>query len=259
MTKRDVPIATLEFGDAGPGGLPRAVKRELAQGGAVLVAGMPTNDDNAALTHLALSLGVPTTTPVARADKGGEQVVESGFVHRVQALKVPLQSTFGSAVISTSKDAFDCHTDEYFMDRPADIVMMHCVVADAEGGATLLARAKDVVGRLDESAQRALASPLFPHPNGPKRILGGSREDPELQFNPHEIYGFYRYTEQTAPDLVVQALTCLERAMEQAAIEFHLMPQDCLVLDNKRVLHGRRAFDPASRRLLKRVRIRVDA
>lgn len=259
MSRPHLPIATLAFDSTERGELGRAVAQQLVKSGCVLVSDLPADSDNAALTHLALSLGVPTTTPVARADKGGDQTVESGFVHRVEALDAPLQNTFGEAVLSTSQDAFDCHTDEYFVERPAEIVMMHCIVADAVGGATILAHVKDVVRRLDDATRRVLSLPLFPHPTGPRQILYGDPGDPTIRFNPHEIRGFYRYAGGAVPEAVTNALAALEWATEQSAVEFHLVPCDCLVLDNRRVLHGRKAFDPSSRRLLKRVRIRTDS
>jgi len=51
------------------------------------------------------------------------------------------------------------------------------------------------------------------------------------------------------------ALDHLDHVIAACQVQFPLVRQDCLVIDNQRLLHGRTAFETDAARLLKRVRL----
>jgi gamma-butyrobetaine dioxygenase len=135
---------------------------------------------------------------------------------------------------------------------------MHCWTSDAAGGGvSLLAHARDILARLAPTSARALREPTFPSPFGPAPVLwdeaGGSQ--PCIRFNHRD---FASFGERYGPLLTAGQARVLDEvlaAAQDCTLHVRLEPGDCLVVDNHRVLHGRTAFDPASGRLLKRLRV----
>jgi alpha-ketoglutarate-dependent taurine dioxygenase len=150
---------------------------------------------------------------------------------------------------------FDLHTDESFKASPCEFVLMHCWRNDpAGGGITLLANSEQAAARLEPWAAALCFRVKFLWRNNYAPILARSRavQWPLVRFNAREIAG--DAIGEDEPDLRARVLPDIFLAAANAAVErVQLKDGDCLVLDNRRVLHGRTAFDPASRRMLKRV------
>lgn len=231
-----------------PSGLVADVERHLETPGAVLISGFPCSRRNEALVALSMALG---DVPV----EGGDEL-ENGFIARVEPRKDPESDDRRYAIISTTSRAFPCHTDELFRPDPAGLVLLLCHRPAETGGTSLLAYLDSVIDSLDEEVIAALGQPLFPVPFGKAALLESDDGRPWIRYNRLEIERAARHAGETLSSEVTETLDALDAAIELNTIRFDLCAGDCLVFDNLRVLHGRTALPPASRRLLKRVRVR---
>jgi hypothetical protein len=162
-------------------------------------------------------------------------------------------------MLSSTTGDFPLHTDESFAPAPSQYVMLHCWRPDTGGnGDSLLANSEAIAERLEPWALdlchranfvwRDCRAPIFTHQPG--------LDWPAVRFNIREIAG--DDLDERA-DLRARALPEIFLAAAEAAADHILLEAgDCLVLDNRRVLHGRIAFGQGSERLLKRVWVIVD-
>src|SRR5918993_1527101 len=85
------------------------------------------------LARLALFLGEVSYEDVRAPEPG-----TTGFIHRIEAKEEPLQDDFGYEILSTTNSKFPCHTDDYFIERPCDVFLLHCVLQAEHGGDTII-------------------------------------------------------------------------------------------------------------------------
>ena len=206
-----------------------------------------------------MALGAVSSTGIT----AGQPNVEQGAVNRVEAMDVPRIDPGGRTVLSTSADDFPLHSDDTFARAPVRSVLMHCWQADADGGGvSRVAHVADIPWRACTARDRRarLRVPDFPSPFGLASVLfepeAGDR-GPCIRFNHRRDFVSYgeRYGPALAPDQVA-ALDQVLHAANGCARNMMLARGDCLIVDNRRVLHGRSAFAPRSGRLLQR-RLRV--
>ena len=77
--------------------------------------------------------------------------------------------------------------------------------------------------------------------------------DQELLRYSRQILDLFAPAGRPAAQLAL--LDRFEAATQAASFTFALAAGDCLILDNRRALHGREAFEDDGSRLLKRVRV----
>ena len=152
-----------------------------------------------------------------------------------------------------------CHTDLPNWEQPPDYQLLHCLQNDAQGGDSVLVdgfRAAETLRRRDPAAFRLLSE----HPIDFRfqdresdiryraRTIGldetGAVE--EVRFN------FAVMEAVSAPaqrmGALCRALRAFAAIIRDPSIEclYRLSPGELLVFDNRRVLHGRSAFDPST-------------
>ena len=152
-----------------------------------------------------------------------------------------------------------CHTDLPNWERPPDYQLLHCLQNDAEGGDSVLVdgfRAADELRRREPAAHRLLTR--FPIDfrfqdnesdirfRAPTIGLDEAGAVAEVRFN------FAVMDAISAPPERIGALCRALRAfavvIRDPALEcrYRLSPGELLIFDNRRVLHGRAAFDPTT-------------
>ncbi len=230
-------------------------RERLAVAGYVVVPRVALDEDNHALRALGVALGAVSSTGVT----AGQPNVEQGAINRVEAMDVPRIAPGGRTVLSTSADDFPLHTDDTFARAPVRSVLMHCWQADAAGGGvSRVAHVADILVGLPPATAERLRVADFPSPFGLAPVLfepeAGDR-GPCIRFNHRD---FVSYGERYGPALAPDQTAALDQVLHAAngcAREMMLARGDCLIVDNRRVLHGRSAFAPRSGRLLKRLRV----
>ena len=228
-----------------------AVRAAVVASKAVLIRNFGTGETNERLIKLAYSLGKP---------HGGyslpDHPLEDGLVFRVEVRGEGVMDPSGAVIYSTTCADIPCHTDGVNKPMPYDLALLHCIRQDASGGETVLVQLEEVIERLPPDALGLLREEGYPFAFGRAPIIAGEGKQMWIRYNAQETA---YYGEAGAP-LSPQhrhALAQLEAALAEPAAQerFHLSPGECLVIDNRRVLHGRSACPKGGRRLLKRIRL----
>ncbi|MBE9116537.1 TauD/TfdA family dioxygenase [Lusitaniella coriacea LEGE 07157] len=218
---------------------------------AVLVQNISKIENEIAIKKISASFG-----NVSRSDVFSPEKEIDDYIHKVQVQKQHKKDSDGFLILSTTHLPFDCHTDGYFDLNPIDIVILQCVTPDKYGGDSIIVFLEDVISKLDLDIIKILKQPIFPARCGKVSILTENENDFSIRYNRLELNrGAILYNVKLSL-LQVEALDRLNSAIESSKIYLKLMPYDCLIIDNKRVLHGRTALSSEnSHRLFRRVQI----
>jgi L-asparagine oxygenase len=153
-----------------------------------------------------------------------------------------------SAQTSEGSDCFlEWHVEDAFSSDRCDYFGLLCLRGDP-AAATILAPARALV--LPDEAREVLMQPRYavlpdvahcenPEPQTGVAVLTGTREAPEIRFDP-----VYMVPADPADDEARSAFECLTEAVNAAAVGYVLQPGDLLVVDNRRVAHARSPFVP---------------
>jgi alpha-ketoglutarate-dependent taurine dioxygenase len=226
------------------------VRSGLQGGGVVIVRGFP-DAPGCSLADLGGRLGTISSSAVTAPG------VHDVYEHPVRQLAEPLLDRHGMAILSTTNAEFPCHTDDYFSDRPADIVMLLCVRPASVGGDSVFAHIDDVVGELPAAAAEVLRRPVFPVPFGSVAVLAQDEAGVRVRYNRVDIQ---RECERRSGALAADvegALDEFDRVVRSTERQRALAAGDCVIIDNARVLHGRTAFPNGDDRLLRRMKVHV--
>jgi len=154
-------------------------------------------------------------------------------------------------------DALVSHTDLANREMPPGVQFLHCLESGAEGGESILVdgfAAAEQLRAADPDAWDLLSRLELPHRfhdtewdirwKAPVISVDGDGAYREIRYNPGIAAPM-----DVRPDLVKPAYRALkvfaERIKDPANIlRFKLAPGDMMVFNNRRVLHGRGAFDP---------------
>jgi hypothetical protein len=178
-------------------------------------------------------------------DEGFERLCE-GLGRTVQTTAVRLVS--GKRTYLTNPAAIPLHTDH----PVARFIAWRCIAQDYRDGATLLVDGGAVAASLPKRTADLLERAVLPAmvrlgaQAVRTRVLRWTDEGPAVFFAP--------WLEPIdATDEVREALGAFARAVErEPSEEVRLEPGEVLVVDNRRLLHGRRALEPESPRWLER-------
>jgi Taurine catabolism dioxygenase TauD, TfdA family len=153
-----------------------------------------------------------------------------------------------SKALVTSDLPMDFHTDHHH----ADLILWHCLEQSNQGGETLLLDAYDLVSGLTPEQRELLRHTLllehkvFPNDPGQFPVLS-------THFGRDKMY---YSTSMLKDDLLPtqrEVLHTIKQYVAQATpICYLLKPGDILMIDNSRMLHGRRAILGDKKRMLKR-------
>jgi alpha-ketoglutarate-dependent taurine dioxygenase len=153
-----------------------------------------------------------------------------------------------SKAMITSPRALDLHTDHH----RADYILWYCLQQTSEGGDSLLLDMLPIYTQLAENEQETLQTVmLMEHKVFPDDV----EQFPLVRIEagkPKFYYSFWLVKENILPTQK-QALdnfrTCLQNALPT---QIRLEKGDILIVDNRRVLHGRTAITGSQDRFLKR-------
>jgi Taurine catabolism dioxygenase TauD, TfdA family len=223
----------------------RAVQRRDA---ACIVEGLPLDDDHRSLLTLGRHLGTLAVDSVIRV--GGEPVAI--YIQRVEHNDDRHRTNGGQVRLSATAAEFPCHTDCAADEIVPDLVMLHCARRDPRGGASIVVPLDALVSHLPRGVLNVLTQRRFRYPFGLAAVIEAGDSGLRVRYNRHEI--------DKAGPLEAEAAEALEvlddvLTTSSCRAELSLARGDCLVVDNHRALHGRRAFARSSGRLLYRARV----
>jgi gamma-butyrobetaine dioxygenase len=206
-----------------------------------------------------LELGFVVFTGVPTAPRSIFQVASRfGFVRETNfGALFDVRSTPHASDLAYTSLPLDPHTDNPYRDPVPGVQLLHCLVNETSGGLSTLVdgfAAATALSRRDAEAFELLSStPIrFRYDDESTELLasatpierdaaGGLRTihfSPRLDFvplrPPHELASYYRAR---------RAFDHLLRSPE-FELRFLLGPGELLMMDNRRLLHGRTGFDP---------------
>jgi alpha-ketoglutarate-dependent taurine dioxygenase len=215
--------------------------------------GIEPEPANAALLSLGRRFGMTSW----QGTRSGAPNLENDGVNRVEKMDTPMRDAIGNPVLSSNSEEFPLHTDDSYSPNPARYVLMHCWQADvAGGGESWLAHVDQIAALASPDLLERLSTQPYTTPYGSATVLRRGKDARwAIRFNKRDMIGFAHLrctflSQQKRDDLAAFELLAM-----QCKEKVSLRQGDCIVVDNHRVLHGRSAFNPASGRLIKRLRI----
>ncbi|MEO1079237.1 MAG: TauD/TfdA family dioxygenase [Pseudomonadota bacterium] len=158
---------------------------------------------------------------------------------------------------SRTPDALPLHSDCSNFTDPPNLVAFAMERPDADGGGeSLVLSAVDLVKELPEELIEVLRRPVFPFsPQKRFAVLEGEGDDLLVRYYRNQIAS--AAATQRLDDDLAEALDELDQrlAAAQGSVHFHMQAGDIIMLDNTRVMHGRKAMAPDSNRLMHRFRL----
>ena len=241
----------VEFSDLDIAGGSVAALGLLKDDPVVLVQNTPKIDPEKSLKKLSKSLG----TILHRGNKGFAKNLDFTGFHHLNAREAPVVAPTGDVFQSTTGNAIPIHTDEFFKKDSAEIVLLHCINPDPRGGESLIAYFDDVILALSEEDIKDLRRPLFPAPFGKVPVIYGRTDNPEIRYNRRVISESATNYKNEIPGNIINLLDRFESAVEEKLTYYRLQRDECYIIQNNKVLHGRTALSPSNQRHLIRVRL----
>jgi hypothetical protein len=179
-------------------------------------------------------------------------------------MRTDLAITPDRSSIVYKSDAIAFHQDNPTM----NILGWYCVQQDDVDGSALLLDTGDVTGHFSPEELEVMRgiSVRYPHPDpqyhNPDQgriahllwpLLTGKAKRPEVYYVPWLLLDSYDETQNRVLEKFARYLRAKE---ENRVIRIRLREGESLFIDNNRMLHGRGAIQPDSRRFLKRVWIK---
>lgn len=182
------------------------------------------------------------------------------LVELVQARDIGIRSHSGALMYSTTNRHFPCHTDGAHLIVPFEVVILQCVKPDLMGGGlTLIAALDSLLPSLSERSIKVLGRSLFTFQFGLAPILTTTDKAASIRYNRAEIEHCASVSGAVLSAQSIAAMDALDESINLTMQTVALEAGDCLVLNNRAMLHGRTAFDRRAGRLLRRVRLGGDA
>ena len=214
----------------------------------VLVKRLPISEDGKSVRRLSMALGQ------FHPDFGWLALVK-GRLRKEDIARVAIDENLPRR--SASASAMAPHTDGAFLQRPHDIIMFQCVVADTSGGESILLPIDDILGALTQRELGHLKEQVFPFGSETASILTGQGEDRNFRYYGTHMERSSRKRDIVLPQEIDTTIKKLDQILDHSnsRIKYKMAPEDILILNNKKVLHGRTALTEQSNRLLVRSRI----
>jgi hypothetical protein len=163
----------------------------------------------------------------------------------------PVRVVPGKRTYLARPDPIPLHTDHPI----ADLIAWRCAAQDERDGASLLLDGRDVIAALDEETRSALHRLELPamvrlgEPATPTTILAKEGGGERLFYAP--------WLEAVDPCAATRttlvAFRCVLTGLQARARRIRLLPGHILLVDNRRMLHGRGALLRESTRRLRRL------
>jgi alpha-ketoglutarate-dependent taurine dioxygenase len=217
------------------------LQETLSQSKACIIKGFPIGDADY-LQSRVQEWGVPLLEP---------RNLEGGMIY-----EVCVDATSHLPAYANTSYAFGFHTDCSEFESPPDTVLLLCEQAAPSGGESVAVDLDRAIPHLSFETLLQLQKPQFFFKPMLHSILSlNTQQAIEVRYQPtHFVLGEHLKLWQKTP-AQQQALANFETALAQEAVSFLLQPGEALLLNNRRCLHGRQAFQ--GQRLLKRVRFNL--
>ncbi|HXA39459.1 MAG TPA: TauD/TfdA family dioxygenase [Phenylobacterium sp.] len=159
--------------------------------------------------------------------------------------------------LAYTAEALDLHTDNPYRDPPPSLQLLHAIRADTHGGATCFAdgfaHARAMEATAPEAFERLARHPVEFAYAAPDGAVYRARR-PLIELGPDGAILAVRLNHRSLapPDLPADELTAWYRAYSVfhqslhapgAALRIRLQPGDVALFDNRRIAHGREAYD----------------
>ena len=219
---------------------------------ATIVKGFDCGKSNENLLALANRLGEISIAGTVLTGKELEQ----GSVYIVESKGSGIHDE-GLLIYSTTNLHFDCHTDDSCSKTPSDLVILFCEKPAIKGGESFLVHVDQIVQHLSNSDIDQLQENKFYFQFGTAPVLTQCENGFEIRYNRLEINRFAEIWNFTYDNKTVEVLDKIDGILNQIINkeQFKLEANDCLIINNKKILHGRNAFPKNSSRKLKRLRL----
>ena len=153
-----------------------------------------------------------------------------------------------SPSLVTSAKALPPHTDHHL----AHYILWHCIVQDSTGGHSIIVDGLHIFESMDQEIQETLRSINLIEHSVFKNDLETHPMISSTSIGDRIYYSFWLADEKLIEEQK-RAFNIFNKAVRDTKqIRIKLKPDECLVVDNGRILHGRTSLIPSSDRLLKR-------
>lgn len=160
-----------------------------------------------------------------------------------------------SPALVTSSEGLPPHTDHHLSNH----ILWHCVSQDSQGGHSIIVDGLHIFRSMPSEIREVLRSirlkehTVFKGDMGNHPLIyetaAGERIYYSVLFEPTEFW----LANDLLSDIQRIAFDAFNEAVKEAVpVYIKLNPDECLVVDNGRILHGRTAINDESNRLLKR-------
>lgn len=209
---------------------------------ACIIKNFPISDDNTQLIIFSELLGKPITE---------KRNIDGKTVYRVEASETEIPS------YSNTNYEFPCHTDCSDFENPPDTVILLCEIQSEYGGDSYLITLEEVLEKLSIQDIILLKKAIFPQGNKFIPILYETNGEYTIRYNPITIELYSRYNNIELPEEIKTLLDKVNLTIEENKLKVKLSNNDCLIINNTKILHGRSRFNDDSPRLLKRLRLNL--
>jgi tetratricopeptide (TPR) repeat protein len=154
------------------------------------------------------------------------------------------------------------HTDSSYLPIPHEVVGFQCIVADEQGGESVIVPIDDILQYLENDVVALLQEPVYPFGQGRYAILTVQEDCRQIRYYRTQIEHSLALNDATLPAPHQAALNTLDILLEKLApsYQFQMQPGQILLMHNCRVLHGRTMLSTeSSERLLYRIRFHLSS
>jgi hypothetical protein len=126
------------------------------------------------------------------------------------------------------------HTDSTYSPKPHELVAFQCIVADNQGGESIVMNVDDIVDRLDDEVINRLREPIYPFGNVLYPILFGEKDKPHIRYYRTQIDRIIQKQALALPDKYLMAMESLDTVIESTGLfcQFFLQTGQILFLHN---------------------------
>ncbi len=241
---------------------PTPWRRALGAGGVLRVSGPEVMESDAALLDWLRAFratGVSIVEGLPDDPEAGQQVARRiGFLRETNfGVLFEVQTKPNPNNLAYTSEALPLHTDLPNQELPPGIQFLHCLANEAEGGASVisdgLAMAEDL------QAEDPEAFDLLTRVSIPFRFYDGTHDirrrqfvitlGPEGKFQEicwsSHLRGIFDMSPEVMAPFYRAYRAFLAKTLDPAyRVDLRLSAGEMIVFDNRRVLHGRTAFDP---------------
>ena len=210
--------------------------------GICIIKNLPISEDNIALIELSEKLGEPISE---------KRNIDDKTVYRVEINKDLEVPTYAN-----TEYEFWCHTDCAEYNEPPDTILLLCENPSETGGESFVIHIDEIKAQLSNLEIFNLGTKAYPFRNYYYPIITLESEDKlNIRYNRTMIDFTLQLTDIKLEEKYIHLMDKLDQIINDSKYVFKLNKGECLITSNKTILHGRAAFPPTEKRLMKRIRL----